>query len=492
MVRVSQDTFPIVHLGRMDTKRKSYLLLLLGFIGALFFLVVKMALYDKLEYELDLFSILQLSRDYVLDKPFLYENSYGDNKAVHNYYLMPLFAPLTLIFGGKGLFVGGFLLMLWALYLAVALLKELPWGKAVLFLMLFFSPTAFFLWDNFRFGWHAETFFYPLSIIFISALMLNRKFPAWASATFIILNREDGILIVLALYIMYEAAKSQEKIWAFFKRMVPAMVLGGIIFMGGIVLLHLFSGEESRINATMKRFLENYTHERLMIYFWDSAKNWFFLCGLVWILALYFMKKQTFLFWSMVCLAPIIAVNAYAGAYYFADPRYGINWAPRLAGTYGFLMSILLVSMYYGKNDGKTKSPFILPCVGLIVFLLQMLTLRNVPYQNFEYRLNLAFFLPAQKEDERVIDELKKLSSRIPTSYPVRLDWNIFALFDHTDFMWNNAESKPFREPRLLIVSGNNANSKPIPAGFEKISQIGKFGVWANPNDEETKSFVQN
>jgi hypothetical protein len=270
---------------RMDSKRKSYLLLLLGFLGALFFLIVKIALYDKLEYELDIFSILQLSRDYWLGKPFLYENFYGDNKAIHNYYLVPIFSPLTLILGGKGLFIAGFLLMLWALYLVSRLLKELPWGKGLLFLMLFFSPTAFFLWDNFRFGWHPESFYYPLAIVFMAALILNRKFSAWVAAICIILNREDGILIALSIYIIYEAAKNKDTAWILMKRMVPVIIVGGIIFLTGLLVLSLFSSGESRIGIAMQRFVDNYNTTNFILYMWKSARNWFLLCGTVWVLA---------------------------------------------------------------------------------------------------------------------------------------------------------------------------------------------------------------
>jgi hypothetical protein len=477
---------------RMDSKRKSYLLLLLGFLGALFFLIVKIALYDKLEYELDIFSILQLSRDYWLGKPFLYENFYGDNKAIHNYYLVPIFSPLTLILGGKGLFIAGFLLMLWALYLVSRLLKELPWGKGLLFLMLFFSPTAFFLWDNFRFGWHPESFYYPLAIVFMAALILNRKFSAWVAAICIILNREDGILIALSIYIIYEAAKNKDTAWILMKRMVPVIIVGGIIFLTGLLVLSLFSSGESRIGIAMQRFVDNYNTTNFILYMWKSARNWFLLCGTVWVLALFFIRKHAFFFWSFICLIPIMLVNFYAAAYYFPDLRYGINWAPRLAGTYGILMSMLLVSMFYGNHNLNIRHQLVLPLVGVIIFAFQIIGLRTVPYENIGYRVNLALFLPPQKEDVKVINDLKAIAARIPTSYPIQLDWRLFSLFDHTNFIWSDEKSKPFCAPKLLIISETNPYSRPVPEGFEKISQVGKYGVWADPNDQEAKSFVKD
>ncbi len=98
----------------MPQPRNPYLLFCLRIFGGpwAFFVVQDGPCDDKLEYETDLFSVLQLSRDFLWGKPLLYENAYGDNTAYHNSYLMPLYAPFTVAFGGKGLFVAGFAAML--------------------------------------------------------------------------------------------------------------------------------------------------------------------------------------------------------------------------------------------------------------------------------------------------------------------------------------------------------------------------------------------
>lgn len=108
----------------MNAYAKQNLFFGLGFLAALGMFMFKIKLYDLPDYQADLFGILQLSRDYVLGKPLLYENAYGDNSGIHNYYLMPLLAPFTLLFGGKGLFVAGFAFQCWMLVLLARIFFE--------------------------------------------------------------------------------------------------------------------------------------------------------------------------------------------------------------------------------------------------------------------------------------------------------------------------------------------------------------------------------
>src|SRR5262245_40067579 len=77
----------------------------LTLILAVWWLCAKFVLFDALEYTCDLFSALELTWTWADGRPLLFENSFGDHKPVHNYYLLPLLYPATAMFGARGLFL---------------------------------------------------------------------------------------------------------------------------------------------------------------------------------------------------------------------------------------------------------------------------------------------------------------------------------------------------------------------------------------------------
>src|SRR5205085_10507679 len=97
------------------TARIGFALAGLAVIG--WFVTAKLALFANLEYLGDVFSALQSSTSFAKGRPLLYENGYGAQAALHNYYVLPLFYPLTSWLAARGLFVG------LALALAAAFLR---------------------------------------------------------------------------------------------------------------------------------------------------------------------------------------------------------------------------------------------------------------------------------------------------------------------------------------------------------------------------------
>lgn len=478
----------------MSEKQKFYGFFSIGLLCAAIFLWVKMRLYDQLEYELDLFTILQLSRDYLFGKPFLYENAYGYNAAIHNYYLVPLCAPFTVLFGGKGLFVAGFVFMVWAWWLVSKLLSQVSVGKGVLFVLLFFSPTAFFLWDNFHFGWHTENFFYPLCVVLMASLLLKQKLSIWLSAIFLIINREDGVIHALAIFMMFRAIENKDGFWLSLKKLLPYIFAAIILFFAGLLLLQSISNGDSRINDTIERFLNNYDAHEVSFYLSDTSLNWVLLCGIIWLCALAIARKWLFFIWSLLAIVPIILSNIYSGLYYFPDPKYGINWAPRLAGIYGFLVAMFLLAVVSNKEKyNKLSYNIIFPLIGLFVCYIQTIGLERLHYyQQYTVlkRVNLAWSGTCPKESNKeVFGELEQLSNKIPNNYPVRMDLYLFAMFDHVDFIWPNINKHPYNEPKLLILSSQITEPATIPGDFIQYKQIGRYSIWMKKDDPLFSTF---
>lgn len=215
-------------------------------------------------------------------------------------------------------------------------------------------------------------------------------------------------------------------------------------------------------------------------------ESWLMLCFLVLALAIVINRSLPFIVVCLIGLLPLLLINFYSGAYYFPDLKYGINWAPRLAGTYGFVLSCLLLAM--AKNDDERPSfQIYLLLVTPIICAVQVLALRELPYyQHYSIgtRTALAWSSDLPKVPNKTTqNQLKKLAKQLPANYPVRMDWELFAWFEHTDFIWPNKERHAYNEAKLLILSGEVADAEPIPTSFRKIGEIGKYGIWTNPDD---------
>ena len=63
--------------------------------------VNKNALFDGLEYTVDVFTNLQAARSVFVGDSFLHEYLSGGLKGVHNHFILLLIGPLTLILGAK-------------------------------------------------------------------------------------------------------------------------------------------------------------------------------------------------------------------------------------------------------------------------------------------------------------------------------------------------------------------------------------------------------
>ncbi len=439
----------------MKPRTAQYILLLIGWLAATLFLSIKCVLYEIQEYEADLFSVLQLSRDYWLGKPFLFENAYGDNAAIHNYYLLPFLAPFTLAFGGKGLFVAAWLLWLWAWFLWAKLLKHVPLSVGLGFFLIVFGPTAFYQWDNPHFGWHAENYYYPLLLLFTASLLLKNNLVSLMAGLMIILNREDGVILASGLWIVNrwkENSSFPENVRNFFKSAIAA----GLVFMSGILFLQLISGGKSRLGEAAERFRQSYTPQLLTNYLADEFWRWLLLGGLLLIPIIFLLKRKDRLLPIGIVLFAVMAVNFMAAAYYFPDTKYGINWAPRLSGTYGVLCGILLIVFYQNKQNAMRN--FGMLFWGMAVFFIQLQAFpgpESDPY-SFKKRIQKAAF----RENEKLPDmnERKKITgwlADIDRNEPVQTEEVLFSLADHADYVWPDTLRKPFREPTTAILYKN-------------------------------------
>jgi hypothetical protein len=456
----------------LKPRKVQYTLALSGWLAATLFLSVKCFLYDVQEYEADLFSILQLTKDYLNGKPFLFENAYGDNSALHNYYLLPFFAPFTLLFGGKGLFVAAYALWIWAWNLWAKLLKSYPLSAGLGFLLIVFGPTAFYQWDNPHFGWHAENFYYPLLLLYAAALLLNFRITALLAAFMIVLNREDGILLAAGPYLVYTWSDRV----SFAENLRRSLIISAgtaVVFFSGLLLLRVRSGGQSRLSEAAERFGRNYSPDLLFKYFTHEFWLWFLLAGVLLIPVFLMLKgKERFLPLAGVVLV-VTAVNFMAAAYYFPDGKYGINWAPRLSGMYGLLCGFLLMAFYQREKAWGGMS-----AVGVALFFVQAFAPIGPDYA--PYSFTGRFELISRPEKRKLPDagEREKLRywfEGVARNEPVRTEEVLFSMTDHADLVWPDTLRIPFREPGIAVLYKSRSVNPEIWAASDSTLHFIKY-----------------
>ena len=204
----------------------------------------KALLFRDLEYTgSDLYSCLEMSRSWFFAGRLLHDNAYGNVGAIHNFYLLLAFSPLTLRLGAYGLFAG--LVALEALAVARVSLSgalELPGRAAVLAGLV--SPLAFYVFDDRVWGFHPELCYPPLAVLFALALVEGRRGPAILAAAAIVLVKEDGALVCAGVLAAYFA----RGLWAarggppaerraVALRAAASLAAAGLAFAAGLALL---------------------------------------------------------------------------------------------------------------------------------------------------------------------------------------------------------------------------------------------------------------
>ncbi len=151
----------------------------------------KAFLFHNLEYfGSDLYSFLEMSRSWHYGGRLLQDNVWGDHRAIHNFYLLLAFSPLTIPLGAYGLFLGLVCLDLLAV-LRVASPGSLPWPGRLAVLAGFLSPVAYFLFDH--------------------RMALDLADGKWRRAivvgTLVALVKEDGAVLCASLLLAYFAGR---------------------------------------------------------------------------------------------------------------------------------------------------------------------------------------------------------------------------------------------------------------------------------------------
>ena len=166
-----RDTEPVTLRPRSPTVAPGHRAVLLVLYAGL----CKALLFHGLEfYHTDFFSFLEMSRSLYASGELLRDNVYGHHAAIHNFYLLLAFSPLTVPLGAFGLILGLVLLHV-AAVLRIALAASLDLPGHVALLGGYLSPIAFAVFDNPVFGFHPELCYPPLALLLALDLREGRS-----------------------------------------------------------------------------------------------------------------------------------------------------------------------------------------------------------------------------------------------------------------------------------------------------------------------------
>jgi hypothetical protein len=165
--------------------------------------VCKGLLFHNLDYVgSDLFSFLDGTWSWYYTGQLLHDNVYGNHGAIHNFYLLLAFSPLTIPLGAYGFVVGLSLLHLIAA-LRIVGSRALDPARQWALLAGALSPVAFFAFDHRNWGFHPELCYAPLAVLFVLDVVEARPRRAIVTGLLVMLVKEDGAVLLASVLVAY-------------------------------------------------------------------------------------------------------------------------------------------------------------------------------------------------------------------------------------------------------------------------------------------------
>lgn len=429
------------------------------------FFIAKTQLFQKLNYQSDLFSHIQSSRSWLQGRPIMYENNYGHHARYHNYFFNLLMGSFVLWWGAYGIFIFQLGLYIAALlytfpyiyYRAQTYFQKVLMG--ILCLVFFCGPYAYWLYDDPWFGFHTEMLYIPLGLIFSIALLKQNKWLAIVFAVLIISVKEDGVVLLAALHLLNLFVNKLQGQISHKKWLLHSITLGGIyvlLFMAGIVYLKYKNNFElSRLDKTFSRAKE-FTPSEIKGYIL-SVLSGFGLLLLPFIVFIGYTKPRSwyFLLYALLLLLPIVVVNFVSGLYYLPHVDFSLTWVPRFSLVFVFLFVVCMYSVLFFSNTWISKKMTLVLSaigIGLLLFIAQGFILnKEKKYSVYKYTIGIISQKHPEDSQPHLL-QIKNLAQVLPYDYPVAPPYWLFAYFHKHDFLWISSAYNAWQQPRMVIV----------------------------------------
>jgi Predicted membrane protein (DUF2079) len=437
----------------------------------------KALLFHGLEYfHTDFFSFLEMSRSLFQYGELLRDNAYGHDAAIHNFYLLLAFAPLTLPLGAYGLILGLVLLhALAVLRVALAPSLDLPGRVAVLGACL--SPIAYGVFDNSLVGFHPELCYPPLALLLALDLREGRSRRAVLAAALVVLVKEDGAVLCASILIAFFALRLRalgSAAPAHVRRRVVAaavrsLAVLGLVFVAGMVLLWamgraLPEGQltaESRVLDSLRNVVRAVEGRGLL----RDNLRWglvgYLVVGLLTLLTLgrRLPRGLALLVASSPLLVSVLVVAS--GTYRF---RYML-WPHRLAALYALAIACVALAAPAAAWVRRRAVARVLSLV-VLSWTLQVVVLDRAQGYSPWARL----WAPALMKGEGTraaglppaeLRFLRCLAGRLPPGLPVSSTGDLHPVFHRQSVVFEALEANAWHPPRLRVVPASSVPRDP-------------------------------
>jgi hypothetical protein len=355
----------------------------------------------------DMYIFLQNSCSWLDGRPLLYENVWGYDDTIHNNYAMLLWGPLIYVAGAYGAFVvqTGLSLVSYGLLLR-QMGRRLPvWATWLVLLVLLLGPVWFWFSDHPGIGWHPELTYFPLSLLFLLALLSRRTAWLLLTGTLLVLVKEDGALLAGALHlgfisIQYLSVNPKQSIFGILSKPRFWVILGvwSALFVAGMLFLSYKNNAaepEPRLQqalAVMGAGLHDSTFIKKHLVL--LLQTFLLLLPSISLLLYGLYRVSWRQAWSVLLVYGVAQValllsNWVQGAtYYGTNPMFelvSLTWPPRFVMVYAFsVVYVLAVWFLFGLEEGRQTPRWQPVLLGVVLFTSQV---PLVQYARPDFRL---------------------------------------------------------------------------------------------------------
>lgn len=362
-------------------------------VGTLFcifgsFLLVKLNLFQALEYGDDIYNSVQISLSLSRGWSLFFYNNIGPCAHLHNYFLLLLQAPMIERIGAIGFLLVYILLLPFGL---ICLRSKISAAREFYLPMLVVvaGPIGFWLWDSPYQGWNTELLYLPLTLLLSITLVVNSRF-AWLWGTFMVLNKEDGPLLVGIILILWllmkeplSTSRFEWKNWFCRHRYHIVCIAGAtiILFAGNLYMLHLLSPcSDNRLLSALQLISQMLAERTHCIELLAIIMRTILLLFSGWIAFSFLVTFFQFLI-LLGITTPLIIIGLIGGAAYGINgPSYlGPTWTERFVEIWSCLIAVGIFS-FRQNSPNSIRSMFssqlrfivvsVLSCIMQGIFLL--------------------------------------------------------------------------------------------------------------------------
>lgn len=343
----------------------------------LLFFLFKVFSFQALYYTYnDLYIFLQNSCSWMDGRPLLYENIWGYDDRIHNNYSMLLWGPLIYGFGAYGAFAvqTGLTILSYSLLLRKMTRKMAAQDVWLALAVLLLGPVWIWLNEHPGIGWHPELTYFPLSILFLLALLQNRTALTWLAGAMLVLVKEDGALLAGVIHlaflgINYLIVNPKKSVFGLLGQRHFWVVLAGWagLFVAGMLFLswkNHAAEPEPRLQQALTAFRSG-IHDAtfIKIHLLLLFKTVLLLLPTGWML-LYSLRRTgwkqagTIALIYGVALLPLLVSNTVQSATYYGNNPYydsvSLTWPPRFVLMYAFSV-VYVLAIWFGFGLGKAQ-----------------------------------------------------------------------------------------------------------------------------------------